>query len=292
MEKQNQNKKFYKTSLEGLLEETLGVMRDENEFPFYSLLLGSIGKYHNLLGDAKYYDKQPIVKFEREKLVKKMKELTKEYLDVEPDPLTFIAGLPIIGYAQNGYKVEVMRCIENDRGDDCWYETISYTKEELAEEIGRILIEYAANMLRDRYYSKREIENIRRNLNEIVNTIEGTKPYDTNWALGVLYKVIGLMYIEKLKNLGIAKEESGEQYKIIIDEKKLIEMYRPLIQSIGFPNEIIEAFKYTIVRGSSAKVTDMREIYNEIEEDLKKDQKYKMCIETMPECRINVWKRY
>ena len=71
-----------------------------------------------------------------------------------------------------------------------------------------------------------------------------------------------------------------------------MEMYRPLIQSIGFPDEIIEAFKYTIAGGSSAKVTDMREIYNEIEEDLKKDPKYKMCIETMPKCRINIWERH
>jgi len=185
-----------------------------------------------------------------------------------------------------------MRCRENDRGDDCWYETIPYTKGELAEEIGSILIEYATNMLRDRYYSKREIENIRRNLNEIVNTIERRKPYDINWALGILYKVIGLMYIEKLKKLGIAKEESGEQYKIIIDEKKLIEMYRPLIQSIGLSNEIIETFKYTITGGSSNKVTDMREIYEAIERELKKDPKYKMCMETLPKCRINVWERY
>jgi len=192
--------------LEGLLDGALEVMRDENEFPFYSLLLGSMGEYNRLLKGAKHYDNQPIVEFERRKLVKKMKELTKEYLDIEPDPLTFIAGLSIIGYAQNVYKVEVMRCRENDRGDDCWYETISYTKEEPAEEIGRILIEYATNMLRDKYYSRREIEDIRRNLNEIVNTIEGTKPYDTNWALGIVYKVIGLMYIEKLNKLEIAKK--------------------------------------------------------------------------------------
>ncbi|NAZ25997.1 MAG: hypothetical protein GU343_00435, partial [Nanoarchaeota archaeon] len=252
MEKQNQNKKFYKTGLDGLLEGTLEVMRDESKFPYFSLLLGSIGRYNKLLRDAKYYVEQPmIVDFERKKLVKKMKELTGEYINIEPDPLTFIAGLSIIGYAQNGYKVKVMRCRERDDDDDCWYETISYTKEELAEEIGRILIEYATNILRDKYYSRRDIENIRRNLNEIVNTIEGTKPYDINWAWGVLYEVTGLMYIEKLKKLGIAKEEFGEQYKIIIDEKKLMEMYKPLIQSIGLTDEIIEAFKYTIAGGSS-----------------------------------------
>ena len=69
-------------------------------------------------------------------------------------------------------------------------------------------------------------------------------------------------------------------------------MYRPLIQSIGLSNEIIEAFKYTIAGGSSAKVTSDREIYEEIERELKKDPKYKMCINTIPECRINVWKRH
>ncbi len=292
MERQNQNKKFYKTSLEGLLEGILEVMRDEKRHPYFSLLLGSIGKFNRLLGDAKYYDKQPIVEFERQQLIEEMIVLTIKYLDIEPDPLTFIAGLSIIGYAKNGYKVTVMRCRENDRGDDCWYETISYTKGGLAEEIGSILIEYATNMLRDRYYSRREIENIRRNLNEIVNTIGGRKPYDIDWALGVLYRVIGLMYIEKLKKLGIAKEESGEQYKIIIDEKKLMEMYKPLIQSIGLSDEIIEAFKYTIAGGSSAKVTDDREIYEAIERELKKDPKYRMCMDIMPKCRINVWERY
>ncbi|MDT7890697.1 MAG: hypothetical protein RQ869_01355 [Candidatus Nanopusillus sp.] len=288
MDGQNQNKKFYKTSLDGLLEGTLEVMKDESKFPYFSLLLGSIGKFNKLLRGAKY--QHPIVDFERQQLLKEIIKLIEKYLDIEPDPLTFIAGLSIIGYAQNGYKVEVMRCRERTDDDECWYETISYTKGELAEEIGSILIEYATNMLRDKYYSKREIENIRRNLNEIVNTIAGTKPYDINWALGLLYRAIGLMYIEKLKKLGIAKEESGEQYKIIIDEKKLMEMYRPLIQS-RLTDEIIEAFKYTIAEGSSAKVTDDKEIYNQIEEDLKKDPKYKMCIETMPKCRINVWER-
>jgi len=57
-------------------------------------------------------------------------------------------------------------------------------------------------------------------------------------------------------------------------------------------DEIIEAFKYTIAGGSSAKVTDDKEIYNEIEEDLKKDLKYEMCMETNRKCRINVWERY
>ena len=265
-------------------------MRDESKFPYFSLLLGSIGKFHKLLRGAKY-DQHPIIDFERQQLLEEMIKLIENYLDIEPDPLTFIAGLSIIGYAQNGYKVKVMRCRERTDDDECWYETISYTKGELAEEIGSILIEYATNMLRDKYYSKREIENIRRNLNEIVNTIEGWKPYDTNWALGLLYRAIGLMYIEKLKKLGIAKEESGEQYKIIIDEKKLMERYKPLIQSIRLTDEIIEAFKYTIAGGSSAKVTDMREIYEAIERELKKDPKYKMCMETMPKCRINVWER-
>jgi hypothetical protein len=232
MDGQNQNKKFYKTSLEGLLEGTLEVMRDESKFPYFSLLLGSIGKFNKLLRSAKN-DQHPIIDFERQQLLKEMIKLIEKYLDIEPDPLTFIAGLSIIGYAQNGYKVKVMRCRARTDDDECWYETVSYTKGELAEEIGSILIEYATNMLRDKYYSKRGIENIRRNLNEIVNTIEGWKPYDTNWALGLLYRAIGLMYIEKLKKLGIAKEESGEQYKIIIDEKKLMEMYKPLIQSIG-----------------------------------------------------------
>ena len=290
MDGQNQNKKFYKTSLDGLLDGILEVMRDESKFPYFSLLLGSIGKFNKLLRGAKY-GQHPIIDFERQQLLKEMIKLIEKYLDIEPDPLTFIAGLSIIGYAQNGYKVKVMRCRERTDDDECWYETISYTKGELAEEIGSILIEYATNMLRDKYYSKREIENIRRNLNEIVNTIEGWKPYDTNWALGLLYRAIGLMYIEKLKKLGIAKEESGEQYKIIIDEKKLMERYKPLIQSIRLTDEIIEAFKYTIAGGSSAKVTDMREIYEAIERELKKDPKYKMCMETMPKCRINVWER-
>jgi hypothetical protein len=287
MEKQNQNKKFYKTGLDGLLEGTLEVMRDESKFPYFSLLLGSMGRYNKLLRSAKY-DQNPIIDFEWQQLLKEMIKLIEKYLDTEPDPLTFITGLSIIGYAQNGYKVKVMRCRERDDDDDCWYEMISYTKGELAEEIGSILIEYAANMLRDKYYSRREIENIRRNLNEIVNTIEGREPYDRNWALGLLYKATGLMYIEKLKKLGIAKEESGEPYKIIIDEKKLMEMYKPLIQSIGLTDEIIEAFKYTIAGGSSAKVTNDKEIYNQIEEDLKKDPKYKMCMETNQKCRINV----
>jgi hypothetical protein len=288
---QNQNKKFYKTGLEGLLEGTLEVMRDESKFPYFSLLLGSIGKFNKLLRGAKH-DRHPIVDFERQQLLKEIIKLIEKYLDIEPDPLTFIAGLSIIGYAQNGYKVEVMSCRQRRDDDECWYETISYTKGELAEEIGKILIEYATNMLRDKYYSRREIENIRRNLNEIVNTIEGWKPYDIDWALGLLYRSIGLMYIEKLKKLGIAKEESGEPYKIIIDEKKLMEMYKPLIQSIGLTDEIIEAFKYTIAEGSSSKVTDMREIYEAIERELKKDPKYKMCMEAMPKCRINVWERY
>jgi len=291
MDGQNQNKKFYKTSLDRLLEETLEVMRDESKFPYFSLLLGSIGKFNKLLRGAKY-DENPIIDFERQQLLKEIIKLIEKYLDIEPDPLTFIAGLSIIGYAQNGYKVKVMRCRERTDDDECWYETISYTKGELAEEIGSILVEYATNMLRDKYYSRRDIENIRRNLNEIVNTIEGGKPYDINWALGFLYRAIGLMYIEKLKKLGIAKEESGEQYKIIIDEKKLMERYKPLIQSIGLTDEIIEAFKYTIAGGSSSKVTDMREIYEAIERELKKDPKYKMCMETMPKCRINVWERY
>jgi hypothetical protein len=57
-------------------------------------------------------------------------------------------------------------------------------------------------------------------------------------------------------------------------------------------DEIIGAFKYTIAGGLSAKVTDMREIYEAIERELKKDPKYKMCMNTIPECRINVWKRH
>ena len=54
MEKQTQNEKFYKTGLEGLLEGTLEVMRDESKLPYFSLLLGSIGRYNELLRYTKY----------------------------------------------------------------------------------------------------------------------------------------------------------------------------------------------------------------------------------------------
>ncbi|MFZ8800894.1 MAG: hypothetical protein ACO2ON_01800 [Candidatus Nanopusillus sp.] len=79
MDEYNPNKKFYKTSLDGLLDGTLGVMRDEKRHPYFSLLLGSIGKFNRLLGDAKYYDKQPIVEFERQQLIEEMIVLTIKY---------------------------------------------------------------------------------------------------------------------------------------------------------------------------------------------------------------------
>jgi hypothetical protein len=171
--------------------------------------------------------------------------------------------------------------------DYCWDKEYSYTKEELAEEIGGVLTKYGVSLLRDKYLSRKEIENIRRNLNEIVNTIKGWEECDMDCAFNQIYRVIGLMYIEKLKNLGIAKEESGEQYKIIIDEKKLMEMYRPLIQSIGLDEKLIKRFKNAIAGKYSENPITSGEIYEEIRNILKKDPKYKMCMDTIRECRIN-----
>jgi len=285
------NQKFYKTSLDGLLEGTLEVMRDESKFPYFSLLLGSMGVYRRIMENIRYrrsdYD-HPIVKFERQQLIEEMKELIQKYLDIEPDPLTLMAGIMLTGYAERGHKVIEEKCIDNMHGSYCWVKEHSYTKEELAEKIGKVLTKYGVGLLRDKYLSRKEIENIRRNLNEIVNTIEGGEECDRDCAFSQIYRVIGLMYIEKLKKLGIAKEESGEQYKIIIDEKKLMERYKPLIQSIGLDEKLIKRFKNAIAGKYSEDPITIEEIYGEIENILKKDPKYKMCIETMPKCRIKV----
>ena len=290
MEIQNQNKKFYKTSLEGLLEETLGVIRDDKRYPFLSLLLGSMGEYRRILErikEGKDGYEHPILKFEREQLIEEMKELTKKYLDIELDPLTLMAGIMLAGYAERGHKVIKEKCSERLYDNYCWDKEYSYTKEELAEEIGGVLTKYGMSLLRDKYLSRKEIENVRRNLNEIVNTIKGWGECDMDCAFNQIYRVIGLMYIEKLNKLGIAKEESGEQYKIIIDEKKLIEMYRPLIQSIGLDEKFIKRFKNAIAGKYSEDPITSGEIYEEIRNILKKDPKYKMCMDTIRECRIN-----
>jgi len=291
MDGQNQNKNFYKTSLDGLLEETLEVMRDESKFPYFSLLLGSIGEYRRTMECIRYrrsdYD-HPIVKFERQQLIDEMKGLMQKYLDIEPDPLTLMAGIMLTGYAERGYKVIIEECSDSMHGGYCWDKEHSYTKEELAGEIGKVLTKYGVGLLRDKYLNRKVIENIRRNLNEIVNTIEGGEECDRDCAFNQIYRVIGLMYIEKLKKLGIAKEESGEQYKIIIDEKKLMERYKPLIQSIGLDEKLVKRFKNAIAGKYSEDPITIEEIYGEIENILKKDPKYKMCIDTVRECRIKV----